>query len=326
MSFVSKSHFYSGARILKNGFLNMFRNLWLTIAATAVMLVALIIIASGVIINITTSNAIEVLSKDLKTTIILKEDIDNEQVRLVESRVEGYDFVEQVDYISPKQAEDRLTNDPTLGNDIAQATKLFEGDSFLKPSLEITLNDLSRAEELSVLGEDSQTSPYIERIAFGKTDTGEGEVKTDAEKAIERAAALDRFVTIGSIVAASFLSLVSIMIIFNTIRMAIYTRRYEIDIMKLIGATPNYIRGPFLVEASLYGIVAGSLASAIMLTLINSLGSKLADSAEFSKTYSTLTDPSITVLMVASLILTGILIGAISSMLAMEKHLKLKHW
>lgn len=323
---MSNYHFYATLRILKTGFLNMFRNLWLTIAATAVMLVALFIIALGVIVNITTSNAIEVLSKELKTTIILKEGFTTEDQSILTTRLQQFEFVESVTYVSPEEAERRLTDDPTLGGEIKQATELFEGTSFLKPSYEVGLNDLSRASELSVLADEPKTAPLIERIAFGKTDTGDDTKKTDAEKAIDRAAAVDKFITIGSIASASFLAAVSIMIIFNTIRMAIYTRRSEISIMKLIGATPNYIRGPFLVEASLYGVVAGSLASIAIITLVNSLGAKVADSAEFSQTFDLLTAPSTTVMMFLALVLLGILIGVISSTLAMEKHLKLKHW
>lgn len=319
-------HLYATLRILKSGFLNMFRNLWLTIAATAVMLVALFIIALGVIVNITTSNAIEVLSKELKTTIILNEGFTQDDQELMTNRIQEFEFVETVTFVSPEEAQRRLTEDPNLGGEIKQATELFEGASFLKPSYEIGLNDLSRASELSVLSEEANIAPLIDRIAFGKTDTGDNASKTDAEKAIERAAAVDRFITIGSVASASFLAAVSIMIIFNTIRMAIYTRRSEISIMKLIGATPNYIRGPFLVEASLYGVVAGSIASVAVITIINSLGSKVADSAEFSQTYNLLTTPSATIMIVLSLILLGVLIGVISSTLAMEKHLKLKHW
>ena len=131
---------------------------------------------------------------------------------------------------------------------------------------------------------------------------------------------------IGSIIAAATLSGVAIMIIFNTIRMAIYTRKDEISIMKLIGATPNYIRGPFLVEAALYGVFAGVAATGIVYLLVYSIGSKVSDAAEFSETYEYLTDPSTIILMLLSSVTIGILIGVVSSMLAMEKHLKLKHW
>lgn len=319
---MSSYHLNTVLRIMKSGFVNLFRNLWLTIAATSVMLVALTIISIGVVINVTTSNAIDVLSKELKTSIILKEGVSAEARTGLESKIRGLEFVETVVYISPAEAQSRLTKDPTIGDDILQASALFEGD-FLAPSYEVALNDLSRANELAAVAEAEEYKDVVERVALGKTDTG---AQTDAEKAIQRAAATERFVTIGTIIAAGSLSIVSVMIIFNTIRMAIYTRRDEISIMKLIGATPNYIRGPFLVEASLYGVFAGIIASISVYALIFSLGGKVADAPEFSQTYQFLTEPVTVILMVSSLIMLGILIGAVSSMLAMERHLKLKHW
>lgn len=315
-------HLNTSLRVLKSGFTNLFRNLWLTIAATAVMIVALTIIFIGVVINVTTSNAIDVLSRELKTSIILVEGSSDSLRSELESELRGLEFVESVVYISPSEAQRRLTADPTIGQDILQASALFEGD-FLAPSLEIALNDLSRASSLAEVAEGEKYAEIVERVALGKTDTG---AQTDAEKAIERAAATERFITIGSIIAAGSLSAVSIMIIFNTIRMAIYTRRDEISIMKLIGATPNYIRGPFLVEASLYGVIAGVISSVAVYSLIFTLGSKVAEAPEFSQTYEYFTQPATVVLMALSAIMLGVLIGAVSSMLAMERHLKLKEW
>lgn len=313
---------YTIIRILKSGFINLFRNLWLTIAATSVMLVALTIILIGVVINVTTSNAIDVLSKELKTSIILKEGVSVDKRTVLEKKIQELDFVDSVVYISPAEAQERLTADPSIGKDVLQASALFDGD-FLAPSLEVALLDLSRANELADTAKADEFKDIVERVALGKTDTG---AQTDAEKAIERAAAVDKFITIGTIIAASALSAVSIMIIFNTIRMAIYTRRDEISIMKLIGATPNYIRGPFLVEASLYGVFAGIIASLAVYSLIFSLGSKVADAPEFSETYEFFTEPTTIILMVLSAVMVGVLIGAVSSMLAMERHLKLKDW
>lgn len=320
---IHKYRFFALLRILKSGFLNLFRNLWLTIAATAVMLVALTIIALGVVLNVTTSNAIDVLSRELKTAVYLQEDVSEEDRNRIAEEIKALEYVENVTYISPSEAQSRLTRDPSIGNEVLQATELFEGSDFLAPSYEVTLNNLSRAQELAFFEEDPAYTDVVDRVALGRTDTGR---QTDAEKAIERAAATENFITIGSVIAAGSLSAVSVMIIFNTIRMAIYTRRDEISIMKLIGATPNYIRGPFLVEASLYGVIAGIIAISAVYSLVFTLGSKVADAQEFSQTYAFLTDARTIVLMALSTITIGILIGTVSSMLAMERHLKLKHW
>lgn len=319
---MSAHKFYSAIRIVTFGFKNLFRNLWLTIAATAVMFVALTIIMLGLVLNVTTSNAIDVLSKELRSTIILESGSTRQQAEALMAEIDAQQYVATVQYITPAEAQKRLTDDPSIGNDVLQATALFEED-FLAPSIEVGMTDLSRAKELAAIAEKEDYKELVNRVALGKTDTG---AQTDAEKAIDRAAATEKYITIGSIIAASTLSAVSIMIIFNTIRMAIYTRRDEIAIMKLIGATPNYIRGPFLVEASLYGIIAGILATASLYSLIFTLGSKVADTPEFTQSYNYFTSVPMIVLMTMGALMVGTLIGVVSSMLAMERHLKLKHW
>lgn len=131
--------------------------------------------------------------------------------------------------------------------------------------------------EIKDFAEAEKYKNVVESVSLGQTD---------AQATIDKAAAAQRFINAGSIISAAFLSAVSIMIIFNTIRMAIYTRRDEIRIMKLIGATPDYIRGPFLVEASLYGVFAGIISFITVYSLVYSLGRKVSEQPEFSQTYN----------------------------------------
>jgi cell division transport system permease protein len=176
---------------------------------------------------------------------------------------------------------------------------------------------LSKIDGVGEIAKKDEFKNTVESITLGKTD---------AKKTIDRAASAQRFITLASVIAAGIFAGVSVLIIFNTIRMAIFTRAEEIRIMKLIGATPGYIRGPFLVEASMYGIIAGIIATSVVVAGVFALGDKVATQAEFSATYELFTNPVIIAAMYGASLLVGILVGVISSMLAMEKHLKLKHW
>ncbi len=308
--------FYIAERILKSGFINLFRNAWLTIAATAVMVVALSIISIAVVLNVTANNAIKELARDLKASVYLKDDVNDTQVANLRKSIENLEFVESVEYVTQEQAKSDLAGDFNNDDDILQALELA-GEDVLPASFKITVNDLKRMPEIKTLAEQENFSKTVDSISLGQTD---------AQATIDKAASAQKFINTGSIFAAIVLSAVSIMIIFNTIRMAIYTRRDEIRIMKLIGATPAYIRGPFLVEASLYGVFAGVIANVAVYTLIYSLGRKVANQPEFAQTFNFFTSPGIMVTMWLSVLLVGILIGSFSSMLAMERHLKLKHW
>ena len=303
-------------RIFSNGFLNLFRNAWLTIAATAVMVVALTIISLAVVLNVTANNAIDELARDLKASIFLVDDVSESQRTLVQTSVSALDFVESVDYVTQDQAGKDFTGGFANNPDLLEAFALA-GTNVLPASLRITVSDLERMPEIATFGEQSQFEGIIERVSLGQKD---------AQATIDKAATAQRYINTASIVSALVLAAVSIMIIFNTIRMAIYTRRDEIRIMKLIGATPDYIRGPFLVEASLYGVFAGVIATIVVYSLVIFLGGPISSQKEFAQTYAFFTDSSIMLVMFVGSILLGILIGAVSSMLAMERHLKLKHW
>lgn len=318
---MNSRRFYTTVRILRSGFVNLFRNAWLTVAATAVMVVALTIILIAVVLNITANNAISKLALDLKAEIYLSDNISDSELQLFTHDLQGLDFVAGTEYISQKQANEVLTNKYEDNKpELLQALAIAGGgDEALPASIRVSVNDLKRMPEIKTFAEADKYKNIVQDVSLGKTENS-------AQQTIDKAASGQKFINIASIVSASVLSAVSVMIIFNTIRMAIYTRRDEIRIMKLIGATPDYIRGPFLVEASLYGVFAGIIANISVYSLIFTVGKKVSNQAEFSQTYAFFTQPMIIFVMLLSAILVGILIGSVSSMMAMERHLKLKNW
>jgi cell division transport system permease protein len=115
------------------------------------------------------------------------------------------------------------------------------------------------------------------------------------------------------------------LIIFNTIRMAIFNRRDELVIMRLLGATPGYIRGPFIVETMLYGAVAAG-ASLVVCASLFAVASQTLQASSFGLldiTYSSLYFTNHLWLILTAQILAGILIGAASSTVATRRYLKL---
>jgi cell division transport system permease protein len=303
-------------RIFIAGVKDFFRNSWLSVAATAVMVVALVIILLTLVLNVTAQNAITELSKNLKISVYLKEDAKQADINKLQTTIDQNQYVADIKFISKEQAQKQFSesfqNDQKLLDGLA-----LVGSNSLPASLEISVSDLSKIKEVGEIPKKSEYSKIVESVSLGKTD---------AKKTIDRAASAQQYITTASLVAALIFAIVSMLIIFNTIRMAIFTRAEEIKIMKLIGATPGYIRGPFLVESSIYGVLAGIISASVVVAAIYSLGSKISTQAEFSETYKYFTEYRVMVALYAGAILLGILVGVISSMFAMEKHLKLKHW
>ena len=314
-----KRKFITFWRIIKSGGNNFLRNTWLSIAATAVMVVALTIMLSAVVLNVSARNAVEELSKKIKVTIYLQDGVTEERRNVLTARLKAEQGVNSVDFVDRKEAERRFKTSQSAEDKafIEQALALT-GATTLPESLEVSLTDLSKSGQVVAVAKEEGYSDAVDDVSVGKNDV--------AKETIERATSAQKYIVRGSIFAASLFAAVSILIIFNTIRMAIYTRGEEIRIMKLIGATPNYIRGPFLVESCMYGIIAGVLANITVYTIILSLGPKVQSQAEFSESYAFFTSTSMMIGSLVVVVLVGMLIGVFSSLLAMNKHLKLKHW
>lgn len=140
--------------------------------------------------------------------------------------------------------------------------------------------------------------------------------------AIERIGGWVSFADKAGIIAGSVFVAISSLIIFNTIRMAIFNRREEIQMMKLIGAERSFIRGPFVVEAVVYGFIAAILATGIGIfglymsqDTLSSNGIPIAQTVDWIVIYS----PFVLLVM----IVIGAFIGVISSLLATQRYLKI---
>jgi cell division transport system permease protein len=303
-------------RVIKVGARNLFRNAWLTIAAIAVMVVALTIMLIALVLNVTARDVIGHLSQNLQVSIYLHDDVSDDQRQALQTALESNEYVVKVTHVTKDEALRRFTENFREDEQLLAGLALAGGDT-LPASLEVSVKDLARMPDVEQIALDEQFEGMVESVTLGRTDT---------RSTIERAAGIQDFVTVSSIVAASIFTIVSVLIIFNTIRMALFTRSEEIRIMKLVGATPSYIRGPFLVEASLYGIIAGLIAATAVYAAIMSVGPNIAMQEEFTATYEFFAQTSVTVLIFIGSIFAGILVGLISSFLALKRYLKLKHW
>jgi cell division transport system permease protein len=297
--------------------------MWLSIAAIAVMIVALTITLSGFIINVAARNAIKEVYKDLKVSVYLKDDASDTEIGKLQDALAKDGNTAAVQFVSKSDAKKEFVELNKGDEKLISGLAITGGDIF-PAQLRVSVNDVAKMTETENIAKRSDFAKIVAEISLGKTN---------ARNTITRAASLEKFVTVASIGSALVFAGVSMLIIFNTIRMAIFTRGEEIRIMKLIGATPNYIRGPFIVEAGFYGVIAGIVSWGVVYTAVYSFLKRLADPVLSPDNYSLFVEThkifSSGYVVVASLIVTimaGVLVGVVSSMLAMERYLKLKHW
>jgi cell division transport system permease protein len=202
------------ARVINWGVKNTFRNAWLSVAAVAVMVVALTIILAAVVFNVTVRNAISELSKNLKVSVYLLAEAPPDRRQALEQAIRGNEYVASIEYVSEEEALNRFRqnfgHDPELVAGLA-----LIGAGSLPASYEISVRDLDKMAEVGKIAESEEFGDVVESVTLGRMD---------ARRTIDRAADLQRFVITASVLAALVFTIISVLVIFNTIRIAIFTR------------------------------------------------------------------------------------------------------
>ncbi len=302
-------------RILKNGLTSFGRNIWLAIAAMAMMTITLTILLFAVVANATFRHTIGDITSHIDVSVFLKDSVTDAQRNQLTAHLQGVDNVKSVSYTSKTQA--LMNYEAQNANNANLLAAISETDNPLPASLEIKPQDPNRLQPIK----DFLDKPDITALQSDPTS-----YSGDRKAAIDKITSATHFFEEAGAVGIIVFIIISMLIIFNTIRMAIFNRRDELVIMRLLGASPGYIRGPFVVETMLYGIVAASLSLLICGGLFKVAASTLQASSlglldiGYSDHYFSAHLPLILITKIG----IGIIIGAASATIATRRYLKLK--
>jgi cell division transport system permease protein len=300
-------------RIIKNGFVNFGRNIWLAIAAIAMMGITLTILLFAIISNATFNHTISDLTSHIDVVEYLKDNVSQGQVSTQMKELKNLPNVKSVGYTSKSQAlktyEQQNANNPTL------LAAISETDNPLPASITIKPVDPDKIQDIQ---------DFLDKPAQKALQSDPTSYSGDRKAAIDNITSATHFFRQAGIIGIAVFIVISMLIIFNTIRMAIFNRRDELIIMRLLGASTAFIRGPFIVETMLYGAVAASISLVVVWTLFRIASSTLQASSlglldiGYSSNYF-----SKNLLLILTIqILVGILIGAASSGIATRRYLK----
>ena len=302
-------------RIVKTGFLNFVRNAWLGIAAMAVMVITLTIILFSIIANATFANTVQQITDRIDVSVYLNDSVTIKQRDELINNLKGLENVEGVTYISKDQALVIYKQQNVGNSDLL--TAISQTDNPLPASLQIKPRDPNRIEEIRT---------YLEQGDIKALQSDETSYSGDRKQAIDKITSATSFFRKAGIAGIIIFAIISMLIIFNTIQMAIFNRRDELTIMRLLGASTNFIRGPFIVESILYGLVSGVL-SIIIIQALFTISARTFDASslgildiDYSNTY--FKDHFFAFLGLQ--LGVGVLIGAISSLIATRRYLKFK--
>lgn len=303
-------------RIILGGTNNFVRNAWLSAAAMAVMIITLTIVLFSVIANATFSYTVQTIRDKIDISVYLKDTITEPQRIGMISDLKKIKNVKAINYITKEQA---LRNYVEINKDnIDLQLAISQTDNPLPASLQIKLNDPDHIEAIKA---------YLEKSSVKALQSDETSYSGDRKEAIDKIAKATSFIRQAGIVGVIVFALISVLIIFNTIQMAIFNRRDELSIMRLLGAGRWYIRGPFLVESFLIG-VSSAVVSVVLCNAVFSVASSTLNASSFGLldiTYASSYFASHFWTIVASQLGLGIIIGVGSSFVATQRYLRLKH-
>lgn len=300
-------------RMCRYGVNNFSRNAWLTVAATAVMTITLLIVFGTLVARSTLVSSVDVIRDNVDMSIYVKTDTDSGEVAKIKGGLERLESVKSVSYVTPEDARTSFARNN--GEDTDTLSALNEASNRFPGTFNVQLNDINDTTELRKFTETDAT------VKSNLDPNREPSFAGDRRSAIEGIAQGVVFADRVGIIATVVFVVISSLIVFNTIRMAIFNRRDEIEMMKLIGADKSFIRGPFIVEAVVYGFIAAVLATGIGFAGLLWVKDRVIGGIEIQPTLDFVT-LYIGFVLLGMIVLGGV-IGIFSSLLATRRYLKI---
>lgn len=307
-TFFLKNMFLTLNRIIKSGFLNFWRNGWLSTATILIMTVALTTWTSIFLLNVVLTSVLNILEEKVDISVYFNLNAKEADILSLKSKLETLGEVKNVGYVSAGEAleifKKRHAADEILLKSVQELS-----DNPLEASLNILAKDASNYETVSSFLSQNQFSGIISKINYAEN-----------KFVIERLSNIISVLRKSGLAASLVLAILAFLVAFNTVRLAIYSSREEITIMKLVGASDRFVRGPFIVEGVLHGLTSSAFALMLIIPGVAFLGPKLFSFLPEINLVNYLGDNFWQLLFFQTL--GGVILGVFSSWFAIRKYLK----
>lgn len=302
-------------RIIHTGIVNFIRSATLATAAIAVMVVTLTIVLFSLITNATFENTIAQITDKIDVSVFLKDADTPAQTEQLIAQLKKLPNVKSVQYLD-KAAALRQYEQQNAGNQ-QLLTAISETANPLPPTILVKPIDLNKIQDIkSFLSKPDVTALQSDQPSYSG----------DRKQAIDKITHATNVLRKIGVVTVAVFAVICALIIFNTIQMAIFNRRDEISIMRLLGASTGYIRGPFIVESVIYGILSGVasilIVNSVFLASSNALQATSLGLLDIN--YASTYFGSHFWQLLAFQLMLGIVLGAVSSIIATSRYLKFK--
>ena len=303
-------------RIFRAGFLDFWRNGFVSLASILVMTVTLFVVGMTFFAGVILQSTLQELRDKADVSVYFTVDAPEDQIMQLQKSLQALPQVQSVTYIS---ADDALAAFRELHQDDQLTLQALQelGDNPLGAELDIKAKDISQYDAISQFLEQQQSAQTGQPSIIDKINYFDAQHR----EALDRLQSItDSAGRLGFIIIL-VLVLITIAISFNTLRLAIYTSREEIQVMRLVGAGSFYIRAPFMVEGVLYGLISGVITLLVFYPLTYWLGESTENFFGGINVFSYYISHFL--LFFAIILGTGVVLGAVSSYLAVRRYLKI---
>ncbi|HRH26648.1 MAG TPA: permease-like cell division protein FtsX [Parcubacteria group bacterium] len=300
-------------RIIRAGFFSFWRNGFISLSSILVMIVTLFVIGSVIFSSVVLKTTLDQLRDKVDINVYFITSAKEDDILAMKKNLEQLpEVLPPVEYVS---REDELAN----------FKKRHENDQFTLQALE-ELGENPLGATLNIKAKDPSNYESIARYIDSKTSEAVSNSIIDKVNYYQNKDAIDRLTKIINsanslgLILTLFLVAISILITFNTIRLVIYMSRDEISVMRLVGASDRYIRGPFFVAGAIYGFLSAIVTLLIFYPVTLWLGGATANFFVGLNIFNYYTENFGEIFLI--IVGSGVLIGSISSYLAVRKYLR----
>ena len=295
-------------RIIKTGFQNFWHNSWLSAATISIIVLTLFVMTSLLLLNVITQSVVADLENKVDVSAYFNSESPENDILAIRQDLIKLSEVKSVEYVSKeealKQFKERHKDNQTLLQSLHELD-----DNPLQASLNIKAQSAAQFETIAGFLEQSKYASLVDKVNYHQN-----------REVIERVSNLASNIGRGGIIASLVLALMAIFITFNTVRLTMYNWKDEISVMRLVGASNWYIRGPFVVEGVIYGILAAMATLIILYPALYFVSPKITS---FLPEVDLLYFFEVNIGQILMLLVgVGAVLGSLSSFIAIRRYLR----
>lgn len=304
----------------KEAFRHFFRNWTTSFGAVITIFLSLFIIGLFIVGSVLVNSAIGNVEDQVTIQAYISDDASDEAVEAYQDKLERMDNVKNVEFVSKEDALEEYSS--SISSNADATLSALDGQNPLPRSFRIEMEDPSQVEAMA--DEIKADSDFREIVDDANTDVDDKDADVAenvryGQEEVSRLFQLTNYIRIAAVVLVALLTFVAFIFINNTIRLSITARRREIAIMRLVGASNGFIRGPFITEGVLQALLGALFSIGVLELFRNLVIPKVASGISFM---SFNVPMEIYYATYCALVLLGVIIGLFGSAIAMRRYLK----